>query len=251
MQHNQFQPRLSAVARPAPSRRSGPARTLRSQTKDESQPPSNAGPGGADREAQAAMSKVEQRPPPAVKTEPRRIKETKGQKIAGAILSSSFTNSMVVSEFTREEREKPTDGLVDMVLAMERRFTTVKSGNLGQAEEMLLAQAMALEVMFTKFARVAAANMYTSVGATDTYMRLALKAQGQCRAALETLSEMKNPRPVFVRQANYANGSQQINNGDGPQQIVNGAGALAIPRAENLELPTNKLLDMDNGKRLD
>jgi hypothetical protein len=37
-----------------------------------------------------------------------------------------------------------------------------------------------------------------------TYLRLGLKAQSQCRATLETLAAIKNPRPVaFVQQANY------------------------------------------------
>ena len=45
-------------------------------------------------------------------------------------------------------------------------------------------------------------------------MRLALKAQGQCRATLETLAAIKNPPVVFARQANINNGGQQqVNNG--------------------------------------
>ena len=46
----------------------------------------------------------------------------------------------------------------------------------------------------------------------DRYMRLALKAQGQCRATVETLALLKNP-PVFARQANIAGGAQLVNNG--------------------------------------
>ena len=38
--------------------------------------------------------------------------------------------------------------------------------------------------------------------AAETYMRLALKAQSQCRATLETLANIKNPPTVFARQAN-------------------------------------------------
>jgi hypothetical protein len=45
-------------------------------------------------------------------------------------------------------------------------------------------------------------------------MRLALKAQRQCRATIETLVMAKNPAPVtFVKQANVAHGPQQVNNG--------------------------------------
>jgi hypothetical protein len=50
------------------------------------------------------------------------------------------------------------------------------------------------------------------MGACETYLRLALKAQSQCRATLETLAAIRNPQPVaFVRQANIAHGPQQLN----------------------------------------
>ncbi|NML85977.1 MAG: hypothetical protein HHJ19_10135, partial [Polaromonas sp.] len=42
-----------------------------------------------------------------------------------------------------------------------------------------------------------------------------MKAQSPCRATLQVLAEIKNPRPVaFVKQANINNGGQQqVNNG--------------------------------------
>lgn len=48
---------------------------------------------------------------------------------------------------------------------------------------------------------------------------MALKAQAQCRATLEALAEIKNPRPVaFVKQANISGEHQQVNNGVQPAQ---------------------------------
>jgi hypothetical protein len=75
--------------------------------------------------------------------------------------------------------------------------------------------------------------------ATDRYMRLALKAQSQCRATLETLAEIKNPSSVaFVRQANIAHGPQQVNN--------------SLPsRAGESEVNPNTLLEATHGERLD
>jgi len=49
--------------------------------------------------------------------------------------------------------------------------------------------------------------------ATDRYMRLALKAQSQRRAIMETLAAIKNPPVVYAKQANIANGPQQGDNG--------------------------------------
>ena len=69
-------------------------------------------------------------------------------------------------------------------------------------------------------------------------MRLALKAQSQCRATLETLATIKNPPVVIARQANISSGPQQVNNGP-------------FPRAEGIESTPNELLEQTNGERLD
>jgi len=82
------------------------------------------------------------------------------------------------------------------------------------------------------------------MNATETYLRLALKAQGQCRATLETLAMIKNPQPVaFVRQANIAHGPQQVNNA--PAQPGESS------RARESENQQNKLLESQNGDRLE
>jgi hypothetical protein len=82
------------------------------------------------------------------------------------------------------------------------------------------------------------------MNATETYLRLALKAQGQCRATLETLAVIKNPQPVaFVRQANIAHGPQQVNNG--PFQPEEPS------RARKTGIKPNKLLEEQNGERLE
>jgi hypothetical protein len=47
----------------------------------------------------------------------------------------------------------------------------------------------------------------------EIFMRVALKAQSQCRATLETLAAIKNPPLVYAKQANVTTGPQQINNG--------------------------------------
>jgi hypothetical protein len=68
----------------------------------------------------------------------------------------------------------------------------------------------------------------------ERYMKLALRAQGQCRATLETLALIKNPQP-YVRQQNVAV-NQQVNNGAQP------------PRAEENPKSTNELLTDRRGE---
>lgn len=90
----------------------------------------------------------------------------------------------------------------------------VHAGDLRGAESMLTAQAAALNSIFTELARRASLNMGEYLGATETYMKLALRAQNQARMTLETLATIKNPPVVFAKQANIAHGHQQVNNGD-------------------------------------
>lgn len=74
----------------------------------------------------------------------------------------------------------------------------------------------------------------------EGFMRLALRAQSQSRATLETLAAIRNPPIVYARQANVTTGPQQINNG-----------AAAPSRAQKIEGEQNKLLEVIDGKRLD
>lgn len=96
--------------------------------------------------------------------------------------------------------------------AVAHTVAAVRQGDMGGLEAMLVSQASALNSIFTELARRSGLNMGEHIEASEKYMRLALKAQAQCRANIETLAEMKNPPLVIARQANFANGPQQVNN---------------------------------------
>ena len=118
--------------------------------------------------------------------------------------------------------EQPIAELVD---ALSAHVKATHGGDLSRTEGMLVTQAQTLDLLFNKLVQVAAANMGAGyLDATETYMKLAFRAQSQCRAVAETLQNMKNPRPLaFFNQANIANGPQQVNNGgkgDFPQQYA-------------------------------
>lgn len=136
----------------------------------------------------------------------------------------------------------------EMVKSLTERGEAVNRGDFATAERMLNAQAVTLNAIFCELARRAAANMNTHLGATEQFMRLALKAQAQSRATLETLSTIRNPPTVFARQANINNGGQQqINNCTPPQAGPGRAGAQA---SESQPEP-NKLLEASHVERLD
>jgi hypothetical protein len=98
---------------------------------------------------------------------------------------------------TQSVGEPDITALMDKI---REQTDAMQRGDMTGIESMLFAQALTLQATFTALSRRAAANAGQYVGATDTYLKLALKAQGQCRATLETLANIKNPRPIaFVK----------------------------------------------------
>ena len=139
--------------------------------------------------------------------------------------------------------------LGELITGLKEQVRQVQDGDMRRVEAMLYGQAMTLQTIFTNLARRSAMNAGEYIKAADTYMRLALKAQSQCRATLEALAEIKNPRPVsFVKQANIANGPQQVNNGM-PASSAQYAQAHAHA-GENASLQ-NELLEHQHGNYLD
>ena len=124
----------------------------------------------------------------------------------------------------------------DMMATYDRMLevgAAVNGGSLATAERLLFAQAATLNVLFAELTRRAALNMGKHLDATETYLRLALKAQAQSRATVQTLAEVKQPRTVaFVRQANIAQ-QQQVNNG----------APVSHARTEESPKPANELLE--------
>lgn len=85
-----------------------------------------------------------------------------------------------------------------------------KAGDLSHQKAMLAAQADALNSIFTEMARRAALNMGEYIGATETYMRLGLKAQAQCRATIEALDRLSSGRVQTVKHVYVNEGGQAI-----------------------------------------
>lgn len=83
-------------------------------------------------------------------------------------------------------------------------------GDKALASNLLAAQAMTLDSMFTELARRSALNMGEYIGAADRYMRLALKAQANCRATLEALGKLHQPREQIVKHVHVNHGGQAI-----------------------------------------
>ncbi|MBU3655712.1 MAG: hypothetical protein FGM23_05070 [Alphaproteobacteria bacterium] len=133
--------------------------------------------------------------------------------------------------------------LTECMQVLTEKVVAVRQGNLRDAETLLVGQAMALDAIFASLARRAQMNMGEYMNAADRYMRLALKAQGQCRATLETLATIKNPPLVFAKQANITNGPQQVNNTVNKSDVGFDASTRGHAHAGNSNSVQNELLE--------
>lgn len=154
----------------------------------------------------------------------------------------TLTRPEVQAAATLQKWDGDSQEVNALICELGAQVAAVNTGDLTRAEGMLVSQAHTLDALFNNLARRAHGQTYLQH--FEAYMRLALKAQGQCRTTVETLALIKNPPNVaFVRQANIANGPQQVNNGMSAE-------GKASPARETDNLQ-NKLLEAQHGERMD
>ena len=179
------------------------------------------------------------------KTEPaKQDKQSESERYAKIILSASTMSAVLSADFSKSMF--PDVKLADSISALSDKITTIQNGDMQPIEAMLIGQAQALQTMFVSLGRQAASK--TSLPQYTAFMNLALKAQTQSRATIQALTELKYPKQTnFVKQANIANGHQQINNG----QASNETSTRAPARTKKIEHQPNELLSEMNHATLD
>ena len=139
---------------------------------------------------------------------PQRPGENNERSAARAMLRPDVQAGATLLCYNKDQPDLTLDGLVSELSAQCEAAT---KGDLTRSEALLTSQAHTLDSLFHSLARRANGAQY--LGQMEAFLRLSLKAQSQCRATIETLAEIKNPRAVaFVTQANIAHGPQQVNN---------------------------------------
>lgn len=159
------------------------------------------------------------------------VREGESQDDASA---RTLTRPEVLAATVMQQLQGDNHEVNAVVRELERQVAAVRSGDLSRGEAMLVAQAHALDELFSSLARRGEACSY--LDGKETYLRLAFKAQSQCRTTWQAVADIKHPRQVaYVQQANIANGPQQVNIGTARRQY-------ASARAENPKKSTNELL---------
>jgi hypothetical protein len=138
--------------------------------------------------------------------------ETGAQAMARTLLEPQLRNGITASYFAGKAlgRDVEGPGITDFADHMQTATSKAEAGDLAIASRMLAAQAITLDSMFTELARRAALNMGEYINAAERYGRLALKAQSNCRATLEALVRLHQPREQTVRHVHVNDGGRAV-----------------------------------------
>lgn len=167
---------------------------------------------------------------------------TDSQALAAVVTRSGMTAKTIKSYSSCGDALE----LADVMGEMRKAGEEVVAGDMHRVEKMLVNQMLALDSIFNLMAQRASKVEQTKT--IEIYIRMAMKAQAQARTTAEALALLKNPQP-YIRQANIANGPQQVNNG--MRQENSAKYAQAHTGAGNLQSAPNKLLEAEHGQRLD
>jgi hypothetical protein len=138
--------------------------------------------------------------------------ETEALSTARVVMESNFRHGLTVAQVLKVPFGSAdfTVGIGDYADAIAEKAAAAQKGDLRFASRMLAAQAVTLDTIFGEMARRMALNMGDYLGATETYGRIAMKAQAQSRAALETLAKLHQPREQTVRHVHVNEGGQAV-----------------------------------------
>jgi len=100
--------------------------------------------------------------------------------------------------------------IMDSTEALQNTVAKAEKGDLQIASRLLASQAVSLDAMFTELARRSGANMGGYPDAAALYMRLALRAQSNCRTTVEALAKLHQPREQTVRHVHVNEGGNAI-----------------------------------------
>ncbi|WP_193073308.1 hypothetical protein [Pseudomonas sp. FME51] len=161
--------------------------------------------------------------------------ETEEQAMARTVTSPECLSAAVISM----SRDLGTAQMTEMVAELKQQSAAIHDNDMSRAESMLTAQAHTLDGLFAHLSTQALSS--TDLAKLERYMKLALKAQAQSRATLQTLGEIKSPKHVaFVGQANIGN-----------QVQVNNSNTTAPGRTRKKQKAPNELLETQHDERLD
>lgn len=146
---------------------------------------------------------------------PKTPDKTDSEAMAELRLSPLLRASVLASGWAAPLIKAPPGTQVedaDALPIVEAAARSVGAGDLAHASQVLVAHTFILDAAFTEMLRRAGAgaNGGDNRDAFESYMKLALKAQSNCRATIEALARLHQPREQVVRHVHVYEGGQAV-----------------------------------------
>lgn len=139
-----------------------------------------------------------------------RAKAERRQAMAAAIMNPALAHGALAHGLLKTVAGGELDQ-EEFTIELHEQMKAVRAGKLGSVHGMLAAQAFSLDALYVEMMRRAMLNFGPCPEAVERYMRLALKAQAQSRATLETVARLHQPREQTVRHVHVDNrGGQAV-----------------------------------------
>jgi len=137
--------------------------------------------------------------------------ETKEEVVARLAIKPEFHAAATLLQIDESHIGNVDLEINALIGELEKQTEMMRKQDLSTADAMLASQSHMLDMLFYRLVRRSDANSNSGyLEAAGTYMKLAMRAQSQCRMTWETAAKIKNP-PVIVKQQNVAH-NQQVNN---------------------------------------
>tara|TARA_R110002049_G_scaffold54908_2_gene152597 strand:- start:3129 stop:3758 length:630 start_codon:yes stop_codon:yes gene_type:complete len=143
-----------------------------------------------------------------VKPEPG---EAKGTSVARASLDPVVRHANLATWIAGNafsDDYKPT--IIESAQALQSSVAKAQAGDMNMASRLLASQAITLDTLFTELTGRAVSNLGQYPDAVERYLRLALKAQSNCRTTVEALSKLHQPREQTVRHVHVNEGGKAV-----------------------------------------
>src|SRR5690554_5856493 len=116
--------------------------------------------------------------------------KSRSRQLTEAALCPMTRNGTIVGFVGGKHFGGEPPSLNDTIEVMANACEKVRGNDLGDQKDILTSQAMALDTMFTILVSRSEANIEHHLNAAERFMRLALKAQTQCRTTIEALDRL-------------------------------------------------------------
>ena len=170
-----------------------------------------------------------------------KIGMTDAEKVAFLMTRPTLQSATIGGKFLHDGAST-----LEAMQEINRIIAKVKNGDMSDIEALLIGQALSLNAIFTSYAHTLVGTSM-SIKEAQYKSNIAMKAQSQSRAAIEALTALKYPRQVVIaKQANIAQGHQQVNNGGLSDQYAH---AHTHTQAREISNQSNELLEGEHGTK--